>query len=621
MLDTRPPIHNGNKIEALFQSLQSLNSFDGEPSEFLRNLMRVKRFAADAVSAALIKVDSTGKPGLVTAAPPVNLSDPPKWLNIVMENPEKILQTSSINCHFIQILDNTLNSYLVSMPLNINDHRNGIELYILHVKDKKELDRRVEILQLLMPYYSYFEGRIREKEHEAKTLRLYTAFEVLMKISLCKEFLEAALSLCNELASRWSCSRVSFGIFNGRNVKFKALSNSEKFNKKMSIIQNLVSVMEESVDQNMEIVYPQQGAGVYVCRQAQRFSGKYGPLSLLSVPFRYNGKIFGVITLEREEKRPFNNNDIQLLRLIGDLFAPQFFHLKLKDRFFYIKMADGIKQIFSFIIGAKHTWLKLIILLATGSVIWLSQYKVMYKAESTFLFKAEKARIIAAPFSGKISKMFVENGDNVAEEMPLFQLDTTELDLKLKKLQAEKIHLLKKITIAMREYKPAEEQIARAEIKAVEAESNLIRHSINQSIVKATMTGSVVGSDLKKMQFSVVQFGKTIMNLVKTDNLQPLLYIPDDQIIDIKPGQTGELAATGYPDKKIRFRVLTVEKKAVILAQKNVFKAKAEIIDKENLNWIRAGMEGVALVDIEPRLMIWVYTRKAVNWVRMYFWF
>jgi len=621
MPDIKHSIDSGKKVQILFKSLQGLNSFTGEPSEFLKQLIRVKRLAAEAICAALIKIDPAGRPGLITASPIINLKAPPAWLNLVLENPEKILKTAIINCHFIETLENGLESYLVSMPLNATEYTHATEIYILHVKNKAVLHRRLELLQALMPFYSYFEGRTREIEYRAKTHRLYTAFDVLMKLNGCDEFLEAAISLCNELSARWSCSRVSFGLFNGKDVKFKALSNSEKFNKKMSIVRDLVSVMEESIDQNLEIVYPQQGAGVYVCRQAQQFSKTHGPLSLLSVPIRYNGELFGVITLERGENRPFTDNEIQLFRLICDLFAPHLFNLKLKDRLFFIKWADGVKQLSSLVIGAKYTWIKLIIIILAGLSIFLSQKQVMYKVESTFSFQTQKARVIAAPFSGKISRMFVENGDRVIKDTPLFQMDITELELKLKKLQAQKIQLLKKVTVALRENKPAEEQIARAEIKATEAESDLIQYSIDNAIALATMTGTVVGNDLKKLQFSVVPFGKTILELAETDNLEPLLFVPEDQIADIKPLQKGELVATGYPDRRIQFEIISVEKNAVVLAQKNVFKTRARIINKQELDWIRGGMEGVAQVDIEPRLMVWVYTRKAINWIRMYFWF
>jgi multidrug resistance efflux pump len=614
--------------QILFNALEGLTAFSGNPSQFLTRLIEIKQTAVHAKSAALIRLDSSGTPGLITASPAMEMTgQPPGWLKIVLSNPDKLLNSPGINCHFIA-RDNGFESYLVSMPLDVKEYKNGTEIYVLQVKDKTDLQHRIEMLQVLMPYYSYFESKSREQEYKAKTNRLYTAFAVLMKLGECEEFLEAGLCLCNEISARWSCSRVSFGVFNGRNVKFKALSNSEKFNPKMDMVRELVSVMEESVDQNLEIVYPQQGDGVYVCRQAQNFSKKHGPLSILSVPMRRNGNIFGVITLEREETRPFSDNEIQLYRLIAELFAPQLYNLKLKDRPFFLKWGDGIKNLSSLALGAKHTWIKLIIIFLIVSGIWLSQQKVMYKVESTFSFESENARIISAPFSGKISRMFVENGDIVTKESPLFQLDITELELKLKKLQAQKIQLLKKVAVALRENKPAQEQIARAEIKATEAQTNLIQYSIDNALIKATMSGTIVGNDLKKLQFSVVPFGKTILELVETQNVAPALFIPEDQIADIALSQTGELAATGYPDRKIKFEIISIEKNAVVLAQKNVFKAKARILDTknthqnidQNINWVRQGMEGVALVDIEPRLMIWVYTRKAVNWARMYFW-
>ena len=62
---------------------------------------------------------------------------------------------------------------------------------------------------------------------------------------------------------------------------------------------------------------------------------------------------------------------------------------------------------------------------------------------------------------------------------------------------------------------------------------------------------------------------------------------------------------------------------ARVIEQKNVYLVKTEIIkdEKIDLSWIRAGMEGVAQINSDERLMVWIYTRKAINWLRMYFWF
>ncbi len=622
-MDIDKIIKEGKKTEVLFKSLRNLNHYLGDTSTFLEELIRAKRLAAEANALALVKLNADGSAGLITASPAIKNGETPGWLTKALEKSADVLESNNIHCFYQGDLTSGYKSYLIFFPLKEENKSFGTEVYNIHVKAKKELDYRIEVIQALSQYYSFYETRMREKEFKKKTERLHKAFEVMLKLNSSDSFLESSMSICNELASRWSCNRVSFGLFNKRSVKIKALSNSEKFNRKMSIIRDLETVMEECSDQNLEINFPQKGEGTFVCRQAQKYSKKYADVALLSIPLRHNQTVIGIITFEREEARPFSDDEIELFRLIGDLFTPRLDSLKKQDRWFGLKICDAIKKIASFIIGAKYTWIKLIFIFIIGVVIWLSQQQMIYRLEASFTFDVIKSRVISAPFAGKITEILVENGTQVKEGDKLFYLDTKELELKANNLKAKKAQLEKKVTIALREGKPAEEQMGKAEIKGVNAELELINYSLNNSILKATIDGSIVGTDLHKKQFSVVSLGENILEIHDTNKIQPILFVPEEQVADVIIGGTGELAAAGYPDRKIQFKVLSIEKVARVIEQKNVYLVKTEIIkdEKIDLSWIRAGMEGVAQINSDERLMVWIYTRKAINWLRMYFWF
>ena len=44
--------------------------------------------------------------------------------------------------------------------------------------------------------------------------------------------------------------------------------------------------------------------------------------------------------------------------------------------------------------------------------------------------------------------------------------------------------------------------------------------------------------------------------------------------------------------------------------------------EKEDFHaWASLGMEGVARIDVEERLRVWIWTRDAINYLRMKFWF
>ena len=89
-------------------------------------------------------------------------------------------------------------------------------------------------------------------------------------------------------------------------------------------------------------------------------------------------------------------------------------------------------------------------------------------------------------------------------------------------------------------------------------------------------------------------------------------------IADAREGMAGELATAGRPDEKIRFTIVRITPVAELAKQKNVFRARAELVDPPD--WLRPGMEGVAKVEAGERHHVWIWTRRAVNWVRMKLW-
>ena len=617
LLDNSLTGHTQNNI--LLSSLLDLNEFDGKPSEFFKKLISVKRAAVEATGAALVKKTSDTY-GLVASSPEIS-SKPPEWISIAINRIKEYENLEGLYCHKLGDDDRGFSNYLAFIPLKSGSPEMGIEVYYLHASDVNELNARLQKLQILLPYYSFYEGKLRLKDFKERSDRMFKAFEVIVKLNTYEGFLGSTMALCNELAARWSCTRVSFGIKKRRYVKLKAISNSEKFNKKTDVVRNLEKVMEESLDQNLEILYPQEGDGGTVARAAKNFSEQHGPVSIVSVPFRKSGEVFGVLTFERGVDKPFTKNDIEVFRLVADLFTTRLEQLKLTDRFILSKGLDEFKRFMSLLVGAKHTWLKLIILALIAAGYLLSVAKGMYQVEATFTFEPDKIHVVTAPFNAEISKVYVENGDEVKKGDQLFNLDATEMRLQQNSLLSKKLESQKKAAVALREGDAAEEQIARAEAKGIDAEIELTEHFLALAEVKAPIGGRIMSDELKQREFSVIELGKPVLEIVDDSKLKIILYVPEDQVADIELGKTGELAAAGYPDKKIKFIVKDIENIARVVAGKNVFKVQAEFLDGSNFDWLKPGMEGVARINVEERLHVWIWTRKAINWLRMKFWF
>ena len=115
------------------------------------------------------------------------------------------------------------------------------------------------------------------------------ALDLLNQLNAHREFLPAAMALCNELAARLKASSVALGWRKGDYVRLKALSNVEHFAARVEMVRELEAAMEEAFDQDDEIVWPATEDSTSVARVHGQLSGRQSIPYLVSVPLRSHG--------------------------------------------------------------------------------------------------------------------------------------------------------------------------------------------------------------------------------------------------------------------------------------------------------------------------------------------
>ena len=100
--------------------------------------------------------------------------------------------------------------------------------------------------------------RLHRSMHQSQiTLSHFTSVLDLMGLlNAQSRFMAVAMTLCNELAARHKCDRVSFGWLEHEYIRLQAISHTERFEKKMEAVKALEQTMEESLDQDELIVWP-----------------------------------------------------------------------------------------------------------------------------------------------------------------------------------------------------------------------------------------------------------------------------------------------------------------------------------------------------------------------------
>ena len=112
--------------------------------------------------------------------------------------------------------------------------------------------------------------------------------------------------------------------------------------------------------------------------------------------------------------------------------------------------------------------------------------------------------------------------------------------------------------------------------------------------------------------------GKLLFEVAPLDAYRVILKVDERDITQIKTGQHGELALSGLPHARMPFVVKQITPVSTPNEGRNYFRVEAELEHSSPL--LRPGMEGVGKIDIGEHHLIWNWTHKLVDWLRLAAW-
>jgi hypothetical protein len=617
---------------AVPRSVDELVRFDGPPEEFLSRLLALQSRVAPASAGALMRLAREGRPDVLALYPALPAgSQAPSWLvraGEVAPDAAKADDPTILPLHSDESLYGAAaDRHVILLPLRGGGFV-GVAAFLVDTGDEAEVERRRERLEVGVGLMALYEMRLALQKRQYDVARLEHALEVMPSVNEHDRFMAAAMALVNEAASRWQCERVGLGFLKGRYVRLRAMSHTEKFSRKMQLVQDIEAAMEECLDQDEEIVHPAEHTATTVSRAAADLSRKHGPSAVLSMPLRHGGEVIAVLTLERDIEQPFTVDEIESIRLTCELLTPRLANLHENDLWFGARAVKTARNAAGAVVGPKHTWKKLIAILVLGLVCFAAFAQGDYTAEAPFILEARAHRVVAAPFGSFIKEVHVRPGDYVTAGQPLIELDTEELEIKIARARAEWARAMTAAKEARRDENEGEAQKAEARALSYEKQIELHTYHKERAELVAPISGVVVGEDQTRELGNRVETGKTLYEVVRIESLRAELAVPEDLIVDVEEeakqrraadeALRGELATVSYPGHRIPFEVEHVSPVARIVEQRNVYTTRAKLT--ETREWMRPGMEGLAKIHLGRRRYAWLWTRRLVNWVRMKLW-
>jgi hypothetical protein len=506
----------------------------------------------------------------------------------------------------------------------------AVSAVITRCRDVERAQQRLVSMQLVAGYFDFY--MLRRKSDQALQLA-QTHQDVLQysaSVGSAENFQQSAANLCNALAQRTGAVRVAMGWLKGVNIKVKALSHTENFDKRQELIQELQRVMEESADQDEPVYFnpdPQTGepSTQNVTREAAAFSRSQAGNSVLAVPMRRQGELVGVLTMEWAPKVALPPGAVGAMTVAADVLAPQLYDRYQNDRWLITKAGISTRELAKKIVGPKYMISKLICTILLACVVSLFVYKPMYRVTAPFQFSTTEKRVISAPYDGflgelgEIDGQRIRAGTQVTPETTLIMMDTREREQQRVEAMSQSLALAAQARQAQVEGKNAEAQIALERKNGIDARIRMLDLEIERSRIRSPIAGHILRSEADDRRGGQIRAGEPLFEVAVVDNLRVELAVNERDVALLKVGQTGYLATTSLPSEKYKFTVDRIVPQGQAKDGANVFTVYGKLEEAPKESW-RPGMAGEARVEIEPKPLGYHWTKRLVDWVRLKLW-
>jgi multidrug resistance efflux pump len=226
--------------------------------------------------------------------------------------------------------------------------------------------------------------------------------------------------------------------------------------------------------------------------------------------------------------------------------------------------------------------------------------------------------VVVSPQSGFIAEAKVRPGDVIHNGDILGSLDDKDLKLELRKWSSQVEQLHTEYRDGLARHDRSKVSIVSAKLLQAEAQLNLVHEKLSRIQLSAPFDGFIVSGDLTQAMGSPVERGQVLFTVAPLDAYRVILQVDERDIGKVKEGQRGNLVLSGMVDKPLEFTIEQITPVSTAEEGRNFFRVEAKI--KENSDLLRPGMEGIGKIAIDRQKLIWIWSHRLLDWLRLTFW-
>jgi len=508
---------------------------------------------------------------------------------------------------------------LVAYPLLIQGQLYGVVAIEIAGQPSGGARSLVRQLQWGASWIEVLLHRQRQETEKDDLERTATALDLVAAALGHQGFNAACNATVTELATRLDCDQVAVGFVSRGRCAVTALSHAAQFGRRMDLVRNIGAAMDEAIDQGCVILFPPPEDGEYnVMRAHGELMRAHGTGPVLTIPLGIENRLFGAITFERPQGAAFDQAAIELCDCVAAVIGPLLEEKRRNDRLVLWKLLESLWNQVKRLLGPHYVGRKLATAALLALVVFFSVAEGDYRITSPATLEGLIQRAIVAPFDGYVASQGTRAGETVAKGDVLATLDDKDLALERLRWSMTRRQRQTEYSRALAARNRADTNIIRAQIEQADAQIQLLDEQITRTKLAAPFNGIVVSGDLSQSVGASVQRGEELFKIAPLESYRVILEVDESEITDLQVGQVGHLLVSSIPEEPLAYRIGKITPVTEAREGRNYFRVEADLLDANER--LRPGMEGVAKTHVERRLLIWTWTYKLIDWLRLKLW-
>lgn len=506
----------------------------------------------------------------------------------------------------------------LAVPVLVGGHLHG--LVALETLHRGDADLRAGLAQVQAGVQGVAAALLQEqaaREQEAQG-RMMATLDLIASTMTEGRFVDAARTLATDLAQRLDADRVSIGFRVGETVRVEAMSHSARLSKGMDLVRAIGSAMDEAIDQKSSLLVPPPARQLLVTRDHAALARMHGNDCILTIPFVTNDWQAGAFTFERPASRPFSSDEIALAQAVTALCSRILQAQRLNDRPLAARVKDQLRADLAKYTGPLHMKRKLAACMLLFSVVFFSVADGEYVVGANASLEGMIRRQLVAPFDGYVESSAHRAGDTVRVGQVLATLDQRDLQLEYLRWSSQGEQYAAQYQEALAKSDRVQGSITLAQLNQAKAQMQLLAEQLARASIKSPFDGIVVSGDLSQSLGSTVKRGQPLFEVAPLGGYRMVLEVDESDIADVRVGQHGQLMLAALPGRAFPLTVTHITPVSVSRDGKTFFRVEAGVGQADPK--LRPGLEGVGRITLGERKLIWLWTHRLLDWVRLAVW-